>query len=131
MAKMAMPPAACHDVSETKGVSLHCENLDAGYVIDINMLSRLSSDPGAAACHDVLETKGVISGMGKTLQQSMSLKLRYLAVFAGAWAAKKIPPKIGERSRNVIENKRRKNFRFPPCHEILEKKRVKGFLPRC
>jgi hypothetical protein len=43
----------------------------------------------------------------------------------------KTPPKMGGRSRNVVENKCRKNVHFSPLHDVDEKERVKPFSPRC
>jgi hypothetical protein len=52
----------------------------------------------------------------------MSLKLNGLADSTMAPATKKIPPQnAGERSRNVIENARRRNIGFLALHDVIEK----------
>src|ERR1017187_1219681 len=43
-------------------------------------------------------------------------------------ARKKIPPEMGIRSLNVIENKPRKNDRNGPCHDVVEKTGTYGSL---
>jgi hypothetical protein len=59
------------------------------------------------------------------------LKIKWLVYSGVAKVTKKGGPKIYERSLKIIENKWRKNARFPACHYVIENKLVIVFLPLC
>jgi hypothetical protein len=65
--------------------------------------------------------------------QSMLLRRKDLVDFRGVRRGQKKggPHKNDERSQNVIENKRARNFTLPACHDLIENEDVSSVLPRC
>jgi hypothetical protein len=81
--------------------------------------------------HYVSETKGVSNELRKLEKiyhfENTIVSLSLLARITG----KNPPKKIGERSRNVLENTRRRNIGFLALHDVDETKGVRPISPLC
>jgi hypothetical protein len=67
--------------------------------------------------------------IAKTLQKSISLKLKELVNSWVARVTKKRGPQNEGKFHYVTENKWRKNVSFPAFQDVVEKKRVIVFFP--
>ena len=61
----------------------------------------------------------------------MSFKLKGLVDSVATRLTKKRGPQNEGKSQDVDENKWRKNVNLPVFHDVIEKKQVIAFIPRC